>query len=119
LVKGLARGLGFSGLVHSPTFALLNVYTGGRLSLFHLDLYRLETLEQIIAAGLEEYLQPAGVTVIEWADKWFGKFPKDAPAENTPPTPTPAPGRPPLFRWVQLEPLSETQRQITYEDFGT
>src|SRR5438093_4924397 len=66
LVKGLARGLGITARVHSPTFTLVNEYGGGRLRLFHLDLYRLETREQIIAAGLEEYLQPDGVAVIEW-----------------------------------------------------
>ena len=53
--KGLARGLGIPTRAHSPTFALVNIYTGGRLTLFLLDLYRLETPEQIAAAGLEEY----------------------------------------------------------------
>ena len=43
LVKGLARGLGIAARVHSPTFTLVNEYGGGRLKLFHLDLYRLET----------------------------------------------------------------------------
>src|SRR3989441_8313673 len=71
LVKGLARGLDTPAQVHSPTFALVNIYTGGRLTLFHLDLYRLETRQQIVGAGLEDYLHPAGVTVIEWADRWF------------------------------------------------
>src|SRR5438445_13771024 len=71
LVKGLARGLHIPARVHSPTFALVNVYTGGRLTLFHLDLYRLDTRDQIVAAGLEEYLQPAGVTGGEWAERWF------------------------------------------------
>src|SRR5882672_8561957 len=66
LVKGLARGLEITQRVHSPTFALVNIYTGGRLPLFHLDLYRLETREQILAAELEEFLSPDGVTVIEW-----------------------------------------------------
>ena len=72
-VKGLALGLGITARVHSPTFALVNIYNGGRLTLFHLDLYRLDTREQILAAGLEEYLKPAGVTVIEWAERWFGE----------------------------------------------
>src|SRR3974390_714498 len=75
LVKGLARGLGITARVHSPTFALINVYPGGRMQLFHLDLYRLDTPQQIIDAGLEEYFHPKGVTVIEWADKAQGLIP--------------------------------------------
>jgi tRNA threonylcarbamoyladenosine biosynthesis protein TsaE len=102
LVKGLARGLGITQRVHSPTFALVNIYTGGRLTLFHLDLYRLETREQILAAGLEEFLTPDGVTVIEWAERWFG----NAPTENT------------GVRWAKIEALSEMERRITYEDIG-
>ncbi|HZV35919.1 MAG TPA: tRNA (adenosine(37)-N6)-threonylcarbamoyltransferase complex ATPase subunit type 1 TsaE, partial [Verrucomicrobiae bacterium] len=72
LAKGIARGLGFSGRVHSPTFTLVNQYEGGRLPLFHVDLYRLETPEQIIAAGLQEYFQPEGVSIIEWPERWAG-----------------------------------------------
>jgi tRNA threonylcarbamoyladenosine biosynthesis protein TsaE len=102
LVKGLARGLEITQRVHSPTFALVNIYTGGRLTLFHLDLYRLETREQILAAGLEEYLTPDGVTVIEWAERWFG--------DN--------PGKSPQVHWVKIETLGETERRITYEDIG-
>jgi tRNA threonylcarbamoyladenosine biosynthesis protein TsaE len=102
LVKGIARGLGITQRVHSPTFALVNIYTGGRLTLFHLDLYRLETREQILAAGLEEYLTPNGVTVIEWAERWFGN-------ERTANM---------QVRWVKIETLSETERRITYEDIG-
>src|SRR5471030_235214 len=69
LVKGLARGLGISARVHSPTFTLVNEYGGGRLKLFHLDLYRLETPAQILSAGVEEFLSPDGVSVIEWAER--------------------------------------------------
>src|SRR5438045_6154577 len=82
LVKGLARGLNITERVHSPTFALINVYSGGRLPLFHLDLYRLDTPEQIAAAGLEEYFNPAGVSVIEWAERWFGGQRIGRAAEN-------------------------------------
>src|SRR5438552_18496522 len=63
LVKGLARGLDIPARIHSPTFALVNVYTGGRLGLVHLDLYRLDTREQIVGAGVEEDLSSAGVRV--------------------------------------------------------
>src|SRR5450631_3028823 len=69
LVKGLARGLGISARVHSPTFTLVNEYGGGRLKLFHLDLYRLETRAQIFSAGVGDFLQPDGVAVIEWAER--------------------------------------------------
>ena len=102
LVKGLARGLQISARVHSPTFTLVNIYDGGRLPLFHLDLYRLETPQQIVAAGLEEYLNPAGVTVIEWAERWIGE------TRNVPQG----------WRWVRIEVLSETGRRIDYEDSG-
>jgi tRNA threonylcarbamoyladenosine biosynthesis protein TsaE len=104
LVQGLARGLGITARVQSPTFALVNAYNGGRLRLFHLDLYRLETPEQVIGAGLEEYFQPAGVTVIEWAERWFGEKPGGGYS---------------LLRWVRLEVVTETERRITYENIGS
>ena len=99
LVKGLARGLGVTSRVHSPTFTLVNEYTGGRLRLFHLDLYRLETTGQILGAGLEEYLQPDGVAVIEWAERMANY---DWRMTNV--------------RRVNIEVLGETERRITYED---
>jgi tRNA threonylcarbamoyladenosine biosynthesis protein TsaE len=122
LVKGLARGLGISARVHSPTFALVNVYTGGRLPLFHLDLYRLETLEQVLAAGLEEYLRPEGVTVIEWAERWFQverpKFEVHSPQSTVDHGSclTHHASRLTHLRWVHIETLTETERRITYED---
>ena len=106
LVKGLARGLGIATRVHSPSFTLVNVYTGGRLTLFHLDLYRLETREQILSAGIEDYLQPDGVTVIEWAERWF-----EHPTSNIQhPTSN--------FRAVKIEAINESERRISYEDSG-
>ena len=108
-VKGLARGLGITARIQSPTFALVNIYTEGRLPLFHLDLYRLETREQIAAAGLEEYLQPDGVAVIEWAERWFGEVRSPKCEVRSPSQQT---------RWVIIEVLSETERRLTYEDLG-
>ena len=102
-VKGLARGLGISARVHSPTFTLVNEYNGGRLKLFHLDLYRLETREQILSAGIEELLKPDGVSVIEWAERLLGEHPTSILEK--------------VLR-VKIEVVSETERQITYDDFG-
>jgi len=113
LVKGLARGLGITARVHSPTFALVNIYAGGRLTLFHLDLYRLETREQIRAAGLEEYLEPTGVTVVEWAERWFSEM-RSEKGQAIGKTSEPRT----LLRWVRFETLSEIERRITYEDIS-
>jgi tRNA threonylcarbamoyladenosine biosynthesis protein TsaE len=112
-VKGLARGLGIEATVHSPTFTLINIYTGGRLTLFHLDLYRLDTLEQIAAAGLEEYLRPEGVTVIEWAERWLGEG--GSRKSEVRGQKSEVSGQPHGLRWVHIEVLSETERRITYE----
>jgi tRNA threonylcarbamoyladenosine biosynthesis protein TsaE len=106
-VKGFARGLGITARVHSPTFTLVNEYSGGRLKLFHLDLYRLETPEQVLSAGLEEFLEPDGVAVIEWAERWFGKHSTSNiqhPTSN--------------FRKIEFEIVGESQRKIVYDDFG-
>jgi tRNA threonylcarbamoyladenosine biosynthesis protein TsaE len=69
-VRGVAAGLGANDRVHSPTFALINEYLSGRLPVFHIDLYRLETAEAIMSAGLEDFLQQKeGVTLIEWFER--------------------------------------------------
>ena len=70
-VKGIAAGLGCDGDVTSPTFTLVHEYTGGRLPLFHFDFYRLESEDEVLRIGLDDYLGAGGVLVIEWA----GKFP--------------------------------------------
>src|ERR1700690_3098212 len=108
LVKGLARGLGVTALVHSPTFTLVNEYSGGRLRLFHLDLYRLETRGQIVSAGLEEYLQPEGVAVIEWAERWFGKHRTSNIEHRT--------SNLENVRRGQIEIVGETERKNIYDD---
>jgi tRNA threonylcarbamoyladenosine biosynthesis protein TsaE len=109
LVRGIARGLGFSGRVHSPTFTLVNIYSAGRLTLFHLDLYRLETREHLLSAGIDEYLNPDGVSVIEWAERWLDHE-RDFANANA--------GVSSRLRLVQIETISETERRIRYEDFG-
>jgi tRNA threonylcarbamoyladenosine biosynthesis protein TsaE len=69
--KGLALGLGVppDQVVTSPSFALMNAYEG-RCTLFHIDVYRLETVSDFLDAGLDEYLRGSGVAVMEWADRW-------------------------------------------------
>jgi len=104
LVKGLARGLGSAARVHSPTFTLVNAYLGGRLPLYHLDLYRLQTPAEIVAAGLPEFLRPDGVAVIEWAEKM--------PELETQPSEGGG------LRRVGIEVLGGTERRITYDDVG-
>lgn len=106
-VKGIARGLGITARVHSPTFTLVNEYGGGRLRLFHLDLYRLETRGQMVSAGLEEFLQPDGVTVIEWAEKMVNEEWQMKNEE-----------KPRRMIFVKIEILGESERKIIYDDFG-
>jgi len=70
LVKGIARGLGYQGEVTSPTFTLLHEYLGGRLTLYHLDLYRIQGAQEAIRFGVEDYLPAAeGVTIVEWPER--------------------------------------------------
>lgn len=120
LVKGIARGLGITARVHSPTFNLVNVYSGGRLPLFHLDLYRLETPEQIRSAGLEDYLAPAGVTVVEWVERLAPIWGPESCLSRQTLHCKVAPGGQALARCrrVTIEVLSENDRRIVYEDFG-
>ena len=100
-VKGIARGLGIVARVHSPTFTLVNEYAGGRLRLFHLDLYRLESREQILSAGLEDFFQPDGVAVVEWAERIADCGLRIADLKK-----------------VGIGIVGETERKIIYDNFG-
>ena len=66
--RGLAKGLGFKGEVTSPTFALVNEYRGGRLDVFHFDMYRVGDWDDLYSTGYFEYLDEDGVVVIEWSE---------------------------------------------------
>jgi tRNA threonylcarbamoyladenosine biosynthesis protein TsaE len=69
LTKGIAAGLGADGeAVSSPTFSLVQEYRGGRLPVFHFDFYRLDSAEEVLAIGWDEYVEAGGVCVVEWAD---------------------------------------------------
>ncbi|MFH0881065.1 MAG: tRNA (adenosine(37)-N6)-threonylcarbamoyltransferase complex ATPase subunit type 1 TsaE [Lentisphaerota bacterium] len=67
-VQGMARALGVTGAVSSPTFTLVNEHTG-RLVLYHIDLYRIGSAEEALAMGLDEYIYGKGITAIEWAER--------------------------------------------------
>ena len=93
--KGLALGVGVSSdtVVTSPSFALMNAYEG-RLTLYHMDVYRLEAVSDFLDTGLEEYFSGEGVVAMEWADRWPDILPD----------------------WsiqVKLSVLDETSREIT------
>lgn len=65
--KGIAEGLGVTEEVTSPTFIIMQTYYGGRLPLYHFDVYRLEDPDELLETGAEEYLFGDGVSIIEWA----------------------------------------------------
>ena len=73
LTQGIARGLQITEYTSSPTFVLIREYHG-RIPLFHIDLYRLECVDEIIELGIEDYLYDEGICVVEWADKYPGFF---------------------------------------------
>jgi tRNA threonylcarbamoyladenosine biosynthesis protein TsaE len=101
-VRGFARGVGCTGRAHSPTFALLNEYPGGRCRLFHLDLYRLHGPDDIRGAGLDEYLvAPDGIAVVEWIERWCGNGPCNG------------------IRRLRFETVDESTRDIFDDDPGT
>lgn len=92
-VQGIAQGLGISQPVTSPTFTLVNEYDHPTRPLIHIDLYRLENPNEVLALGWEDLMTPEGVTVVEWADKFPHLFPDG-------------------LWWVSLTPLSENHRRI-------
>ena len=66
--RGLARGLGYKEPVTSPTYTIVNEYLGGRLPLFHFDMYRLASSDDLWDIGWEDYLERGGVCAVEWSE---------------------------------------------------
>ena len=66
--RGLARGLGYNEPVTSPTYTIVNEYLGGRLPLFHFDMYRLASSDDLWDIGWEDYLDRNGVCAVEWSE---------------------------------------------------
>lgn len=99
LARGIAIGLGIDeDTVTSPTFIILHEHFGGRLPLYHLDLYRLEQ-SQLGSTGWEDALDAGGVTVIEWPDRAGDELPADRVD-------------------VRLSHVAETKRKVTIEPTG-
>ena len=76
--RGLARGLDISERVTSPTFTIVNEYEGGRLPLFHFDLYRLGSSDELFDIGWEDYLSRGGVCAVEWSENVADALEEDA-----------------------------------------
>ena len=66
--RGLARGLGCTDLVTSPTYTIVNEYLGGRVPLFHFDMYRLRSSDDLFDIGWEDYLDRGGICAVEWSE---------------------------------------------------
>ena len=66
--RGLARGLGYADAVTSPTYTIVNEYLGGRLPLFHFDMYRLRSSDDLWGIGWDDYLDRNGVCAVEWSE---------------------------------------------------
>ena len=95
-VRGMARGLGANPEdVSSPTFTIVQEYPASSVTLYHVDLYRLEPAE-IEDLGLDELVFGDGIVAIEWADRW--------------------PGRPGAVKEVTIEAIGELQRRVTIRD---
>ena len=92
--RGLADGLGFKGNVTSPTFALINEYLGGRLNIFHFDMYRISSWDELYSSGFFEYCEQGGVVVAEWSENIENALP-----DNT--------------IYIDIENNGETERKIS------
>lgn len=66
--RGLAQGLGITGPVTSPTYTIVNEYLSGRIPLFHFDMYRLSSSDELFDIGWEDYLSRGGVCAVEWSE---------------------------------------------------
>lgn len=95
-VTGLAEGLGFTGEVSSPTFAIINEYIGGRLPLYHFDMYRVSGWDDLYTTGYFEYMESGGVLAVEWSENIENALP-----DNT--------------IKVIMKQLNDTSREITID----
>ena len=76
-VRGMARGMGITERVSSPTFTIVNEYEGGQLPLFHFDMYRLADADALFDIGWEDYLDRGGICAVEWSEQVADALPSD------------------------------------------
>ena len=93
--RGLAKGLGCTEIVTSPTYTIVNEYLGGRIPLFHFDMYRLRSSDDLFDIGWDDYLDRGGVCAVEWSENVADAM-EDA-------------------IYITIEKLGEDSRQITIE----
>ena len=74
--RGLAKGLGYEGEVTSPTFAIVHEYVGGRLPLYHFDMYRVDGWEDLYSTGFFDYMEQASVLSVEWSENITSALPE-------------------------------------------
>jgi len=98
LTQGIARGLSIDDYVISPTFVLLREYRG-RLPLYHIDFYRLDSIEEMAQLGLEDYLYSSGVCVVEWAEKGLDILPEE-------------------HLYIKMQHLASTERKLSFTPKG-
>ena len=96
--RGLAKGLGCREIVTSPTYTIVNEYLGGRIPLFHFDMYRLRSSDDLFDIGWEDYLDRGGVCAVEWSEN------VDDAMEDA--------------LYITIEKLGEDARRITIEGGG-
>lgn len=96
-VSGFAKGMGYEGDVNSPTFAIVNEYKGGRMPIYHFDMYRVNGWDDLYSTGYFDCLESGGVLIIEWSENIAAALPDGTVT-------------------VTVKALGENDREITVED---
>lgn len=99
-MRGLAKGIGYKGDVTSPTFAIVNEYRGGRLPIFHFDMYRISSFDDLYSTGYFDYFDENGIIASEWSENIASVLEDDT-------------------IYIKIARLDDTKREITIFNKGT